>query len=205
MMMEDPDSEYLLEDQTFVAGGVNDVDHEMMDTLFDLSACLSSDDDDDDDDESDSTSHQVEDATHGQGWTYLIGNNRTPAVTISIDGVDQRLLDRARQEVPEVLQRIKKKVFGTARNRDMSKVSPGNFLKAFMDPHLLGYMKTFINTNMSSDPVSSSDIIAFIRVELMLSFYKVTPGTCCHVLLMLFLKLTSFFSSVCPGVAFNVL
>ncbi len=49
----------------------------------------------------------------------------------------------------------------------MSKVSPGSYLKAFMDPQLLGYLKTFINANMTSDPISSSDIIAFIRVELM--------------------------------------
>ena len=47
MEAEDED---LVEDQAFIAG-VNDVDHEMMDTLFDLSAYMS--DDDDDDDESD--------------------------------------------------------------------------------------------------------------------------------------------------------
>jgi hypothetical protein len=42
-----------------------------------------------------------------------------------------------------------------------------------MDHTLLGLMKTFINKNISRDPVSSSDIIAFLRIELTLSFYKV--------------------------------
>ena len=41
-----------------------------------------------------------------------------------------------------------------------------------MNPTLLGLMKTFINKNISGDPASSSDIIAFLRVELMISFYK---------------------------------
>ena len=55
----------------------------------------------------------------------------------------------------------------------MIDVSSGSYLKVFMDPQLLGYLKTFINSNMTSDPVSSLDIIAFICVELMLSSYKV--------------------------------
>jgi hypothetical protein len=67
-----------------------------------------------------------------------------------------------------VLDNIKEKVFVSKRHRDMNKVSPGSYLKAFMDPQLLGYLKTIINANMASDPVSSLDIIAFIRVELML-------------------------------------
>ena len=110
-----------------------------------------------------------------QGWTYLTGDNVViaPDVIISIDGVDQRLLARAREEVLAVLDKIKRKLFGK-RKRDMSKVLPGDFLKAFMDPHLLGYMKAFINSNNSSaNPVSSSEIMDFVRVELMLSFYKV--------------------------------
>jgi hypothetical protein len=41
-------------------------------------------------------------------------------------------------------------------------LSPGDCLKAkaFMDPNFLGYMKTFVNSNMSNsnDLVSSSDI-----------------------------------------------
>ncbi|KAI2505553.1 hypothetical protein MHU86_8889 [Fragilaria crotonensis] len=159
------------EDDPNYVGGTDDIDNKMMESLFDLSA-YASNDDGGNDDESDSSS--AGESSSSQGWTYLVGN-KAPAVSISIDGVDLRLLEKARDEVPTVLDNIKRKVFGSKRYRDMSKVSPGDFLKAFMDPQLLGYLKTFINANMTSDPVSSSDIIAFIRVELMLSFYKVSP------------------------------
>ena len=49
-----------------------------------------------------------------------------------------------------------------------------------MDPTLvLGLMKKFINKNISRYSASSSDIIAFLRVELlMLSFYKVRRSKC---------------------------
>jgi hypothetical protein len=72
-----------------------------------------------------------------------------------------------------VLLKARRKISGK-RYRDVIKRSPGDCLKAFMDPHLLGYMKAYIKTNMRSDDVvSSSDLIAFISVELMISFYKV--------------------------------
>ena len=56
----------------------------------------------------------------------------------------------------------------------MLQVFPVDFLRAFMDPTLfLELMKTFINKNISrGDPASSSDIMAFLRVKLTLSFYK---------------------------------
>jgi hypothetical protein len=167
--MDNPEEEQAMEEDQNYVGGIDDVDHMMMESLFDLSA-YTSDDNGRNDDESDGSSTVP--SMSSQGWTYLVGN-KAPAVSISIDGVDHRLLDKARQEVPTVLDNIKKKVFGSKRHRDMSKVSPGSYLKAFMYPQLLGYLKTFINANLTSDPISSSDIIAFICVELMLSFYKV--------------------------------
>jgi hypothetical protein len=74
-----------------------------------------------------------------------------------------------------VLLKLKRKI-GVRRDRDVRTLSPGDCLKTFMDPNFLGYMKAFVNSNMSNsnDIVSSSDIIAFIRVELMISFYKVS-------------------------------
>ena len=47
-----------------------------------------------------------------------------------------------------------------------------------MDPSLLGLMKMFINKNICRDPASSSDIIAFLCVELLLSFYKARRSKC---------------------------
>ena len=73
-----------------------------------------------------------------------------------------------------MLLKLKRKI-GVRRDCDVRTSSPGDCLKAFMDPNFLGYMKAFVNSNMSNsnDIVSSSDIIAFSRVELMISFYKV--------------------------------
>ena len=173
------DEEECNDDNDDLGGVGGDVDDNMMDSLFKLSAYVS-DNDNDKEDESDADNEDFptllprrngSDASHG--WTYLTGDALAPDVAISIDGVDHRLLARARKEVPAVLDKIKRKLFGK-RHRDMSKVLPGDFLKAFMDPHLLGYMKAFINNNMSSsNPVTSAEILAFIGVEFMLLFYKV--------------------------------
>jgi len=167
-------------DDNYVPGGVEgDVDYNMMDSLFQLSAYVSDNDkEDESDDDNEDYPTPLQPSRNGSdvanhGWTYLAGDVLAPDVVILIDRVDHRLLARAREEVPAVLDKIKRKLFGK-RHRDMSKVSPGDFLKAFMDPHLLGYMKAFINNNMSSsNPVTSAEILSFIRVELMLSFYKV--------------------------------
>ena len=61
-------------------------------------------------------------------------------------------------------------------DRDIHTISPGDYLKAFMDPTFLGYMKAYINLHIvnRNDDVSNSDIITFICIELMLSFYKVS-------------------------------
>jgi hypothetical protein len=138
----------------YVGGNEEDVDDNMVDSLFELSAYVSYDgnnnDNDNDDEEIDDDENNVNPAqllTGGggmmvvqvaQGWTYHTGDVVVaPDVTISIDGVDQRLRARAREEVPAVLDKIKRKLFGK-RKRDMSKVLPGNFLTTFMDPLLLG-------------------------------------------------------------------
>ena len=149
-----------------------DVDNRMMmETMLAPSADAREIRDDVDDDESDD--EIVDDNMSCQGWTYLSGSTR-PEVFISVDGVDNRLLDRAREEIPAVLMNIKKKL-RFRRDRDISKISPGDCLKAFMDPTFLGYMKAYINSHINNrnDDVSNSDIMAFIRVELMISFYKV--------------------------------
>ena len=149
----------------------------MIETTFNLSAYGSgtnNEDNEEDDDESDEEVDETRNRgdTSCQGWTYLTGSNR-PEVFISVDGVDKRLLDRAREEVPAVLMKIKKKL---GRDQNIRTLLPGDCLRAFMDPMFLGYMKAYINSHINNrnDNVSSSDIIAFIRIELMLSFYKVS-------------------------------
>ena len=135
-------------------GGIEDVGNSMMETMFNLSAYVSGSNNNEDnnfesDDDASSqlgvrNNHQN---AASQGWTHLTGPNR-PLVFISIDGVDNPLLDRARKEVPLVLLNLKKKI-GPRRNRDArTMISPGDCLKAFMDPNFLGYMKAYINANM---------------------------------------------------------
>jgi hypothetical protein len=134
MTMDNPEEELATEEDQSYVGGSDDVDHKMMEPLFVLSA-YTSNDDGGNDDESDGSSAVP--SSSSQGWTYLVGN-KAPSVTISIEGVDHWLLDEARQEVPTVLDNIKKKVFGSKRNRNMSKVLPGSYLKAFMDKNSWG-------------------------------------------------------------------
>jgi hypothetical protein len=145
MTMDNPEEEQATEEDQYYVRGSDDVDHKMMESLFDLSAAYTSNNNGGNDDESDGNSAVP--SSSSQGWTYLI-ENKAPAVTISIDGVDHRLLDMACQDVPTVLDNIKKKVFGNKRHRDMNKVLPGSYLKAFMDSQLLGYPKTFMNANI---------------------------------------------------------
>jgi hypothetical protein len=145
----------------------DNVDNNMIETMFDLSAYLSDNEDNNNvgSDDDDTGGLPPGARNHGQDasqrWTYLTGPD-APEVSISIDGVDNRLLDRARQEVPAVLLKMKRRICGK-RYWDIGSFSPGDCLKTFMDPHFLGYMKSYINGNMQShDAVSNLDIIAVI-------------------------------------------
>jgi hypothetical protein len=159
-------------------GGVEDFHNNMSDTMFDLSAYVSDNDDKDvesDDDHDSGANLGRRNNVQGhvsRGWTYLTGPD-APKVSISIDGMDERWRERTRQKVPAVLLKARRNISGK-RYWDASKLSPGDCLKAFKDPHFLRCMKAYINTNMrSNDAVLSSDLIAVIRVELMISLYKV--------------------------------
>jgi hypothetical protein len=174
------DNQYGGVNEDFI-GGMEDFDNSMMETImFNLSAYVSGSNNEEDNnvDIDDDASSQLgvrnicQNAA-SQGWTHLTGSSR-PEVFISIHGVDNRLLYRACEEVPLVLLNLKKKI-GARRNRDARTISHGDCFKAFVDNNFLGYMKAHINLNMSNskDLVSSSDIIAFNRVELMILFCKV--------------------------------
>jgi hypothetical protein len=49
--------------------------------------------------------------------------------------------------VPVVLLKMKLRICGK-RYRDIDNFSTDDCLKAFMDPHFLGFMKSYINSNM---------------------------------------------------------
>jgi hypothetical protein len=141
---------------------MSDSDDEFISSIYDFSADVSEDEND--------VEARDENDVEARGWTRV----KNPPILISIDGIDQRLLKTAREEVPIVLNNIKRKLFGR-RKRDISKVSASEFLKAWIDASFLGHVRSFVNTNIC-DPVSKSEIIAFVKVELMLSFYKASPA-----------------------------
>jgi hypothetical protein len=99
----------MAEDQHFL-GRIDDVDDEVMDSMFGFTACLS-------DNNGIISNYESSDSPC---WTYLPAPILIPAsealagtialshaVTISIDGVDHWLLDRARKEEPTVLEQMK--------------------------------------------------------------------------------------------------
>jgi hypothetical protein len=109
-MMEAEEEE--CHDHYYVGGTEEDVDESSLDSLFKLSADLGFNDNDNndiDDKESDNENNVIPmqlpaggrtngGGTGSQGWTYLTGDgvlDAVPDVTISINGVDQSLLDRA--------------------------------------------------------------------------------------------------------------
>ena len=95
--------------------------------------------------------------------------------TVEVDGVDQHLLAIAREEVTIVLNHVRVQIFG-GKVRHLHTLSPARFLEAWMDQSFLCYVKQYINKNLSGNPVSNSEILVFIRVELMLLFYRVSPS-----------------------------
>jgi hypothetical protein len=102
------------------------------------------------------------------------------ATSIDIDGIDTSLLELARKEVPMVLDKLQAKIFGTQRKHKkprkcLSQALPTDFLGAWLDSNLLSFLKSFVNKNLDvNEHASSSDLHAFLRVELMLSFYGVS-------------------------------
>ena len=99
----------------------DDFDENMMEIMFELSAYMMTTNDENDDgneDGSDDDENNANTARRNQqtGWTYITPGDiqEHPAVTISIDGVDQCLLVKAREEVPAVLNRLKKSSLASA-------------------------------------------------------------------------------------------
>lgn len=112
-----------------------------------------------------STEDDVDEENAGAGgdeervgnWEIITEYN----TTIEIDSIDQHLLDVARTEIPIVLGRLKAKMFG-GRSRNLNTIPASKFMQAWMDATFLGYVKQFVNKNLTGDPVSNSEILAFI-------------------------------------------
>ena len=88
IMMDNGDNSSLSDDEHLTAGLNEDVDVDagMLDAMYDLSAGVS-DNEYENDGRDDSAESQ-------QGWNILTGSRRPSSVTISLDGVDSRLLNK---------------------------------------------------------------------------------------------------------------
>lgn len=94
--------------------------------------------------------------------------------TIAVDNVDEYLLKKARPEAEIVTTRLMSRMFGR-RNRRRDSVVPIDTLQLFLQPAMLGHLKSFINRSIM-DQMSSAELIQFVKIELLLSFYTCTPG-----------------------------
>ena len=62
------------------------------------------------------------------------------------------------------------------RVRHLHTLSPARFLEVWTDTNLLCFVKQYNNKNLPGNPVSKSEILAFLWVKLMLLFYRVSPS-----------------------------
>ena len=138
-------------------------DSELDDLMYLMSGTVENDDEDD-----------VQEVNIGE-WN-MVRNYKT---RVEVDGVDQHLLAIAREEVPIVLEHVRVQIVGGIV-RHLHNLSPARFLKAWMDTNLPCFVKQYINKNLLCDPVSNSEILAFIQVELMICFAE----CCLHCILI---------------------
>ena len=82
------------EDPPFGEEG-EDVDNDMIETTFNLSAYVSGTNNEDNEDYDNENDEELDETrnrgnTSCQGWTYLTAGSNRPEVFISVDGVDKR-------------------------------------------------------------------------------------------------------------------
>jgi Transposase IS4 len=98
-------------------------------------------------------------------------------IVINIDGIDQKLIELARKEVPIVLDRIHKKMYGNsavAKDIPLTNASPKDFLKLFLNSEMMRFICGVINKSLDP-PIIENELFSFLQVELSLSFYKCSP------------------------------
>ena len=93
---------------------------------------------------------------------------------IHIDGIEKYLLDMARKESTVVTKRLMEAMFGR-RPRANIRVTPVDTLQYFLDSGFLGGMRVFMNRTLRQQ-VQHWEILAFVGIELALSYYTCTPG-----------------------------
>jgi Transposase IS4 len=112
------------------------------------------------------------DEVEGRGllgdWELL---DRLP-ITIDIEPINRILLDHARQEVNQVMDNVLRLI---PNGLDpMADLTPNDFFKVWFDRCLMESMVLWLS-KYSSKAVSSNELKAFVKVELLLAFFNCTP------------------------------
>jgi hypothetical protein len=98
-------------------------------------------------------------------------------VEIGIDDVDTYLLDIARCEVAFVKCFFMERAYGAyqGQRKPPRNVQPMKILKQFLNPEFMGLIQTQIINHITGDPFSADEMMAFVRVQLYLCFYRCSP------------------------------
>ena len=98
-------------------------------------------------------------------------------VEIGIDDVDTYLLRVARHEVATVTRNLMQRAFGNYQGsrKNPANVEPTMVLRQFLNPEFMSLIRSQINKHIVGDPFSTDEMMAFVRVQLYLSFYRCSP------------------------------
>jgi hypothetical protein len=130
---------------------------------LDIYGLFDSESDDDIDDED-----EEEDAGCLSGWEDL----SEFVTTIGIESIDSALLEKAKVEVPTVMERILQEI---PAHRDQEALTPNDFFNVWFCRRLLNEMFEWLKRYMRED-VPIEEIEAFIKVELLLNVFQCSPG-----------------------------
>ncbi|KAE8912409.1 hypothetical protein PF010_g16960 [Phytophthora fragariae] len=122
------------------------------------------------DTESSSSSPSDNEGCSSTAWRFV----DDPNMELRVDDVEDFLLCKARNEVNTVLERLRGRKTGGGVSEQRS-VSVADILDVWLDDSILLAFKSFVNSSLQPDIVSTQELLSFIEVELWLSFYSTTP------------------------------
>ena len=118
-------------------------------------------------------SYAEADPTDDSKWTPV---PNFPA-EIGIDDVNTYLLDVARREFATVKRLFMERAYGgyQGARKSPASVEPMTILTRFLNQESMGLIRLQINQHITGDPYSTNEMMAFVKVQLYLSFYKCSP------------------------------
>jgi hypothetical protein len=98
-------------------------------------------------------------------------------VEIGIDDVDKYLVDIARRELATVKRLFLQRAYGgyEGSRKNPANVEPMTILQQFLNPEFMGLILSQINKHITGDRYSADEMMAFVRVQMYLCFYRCSP------------------------------